>query len=68
MKQLAISGIAAAGAGLVSTPADAALVGLGTAGLGTFLSVFSDWARARRAAAPNRAVLQLAMMFDDRTN
>lgn len=67
MKQFAISGIAAAGAGLVGTPADAALVGLGTAGVGTFLSVVSDWAQARRSAAPNRAVLQLALMFDDRT-
>jgi hypothetical protein len=67
MRQLAVSGISAAGAGLVGTPADAALVGLGTAGVGTFLSVVSDWVRARRSAAPNRAVLQLAMMFDDRT-
>jgi hypothetical protein len=65
MKQLAISGIGGAVGGMAGG-STGALGGLGGAGLATLISGMSDWVKARREAAPKRAVLQLAMVFDDR--
>lgn len=66
MKQLAVAGIGTAVGGMAGGPAAATLAGLGGAGLATLVSGMSDWVKARREAGPNRAVLQLAMVFDDR--
>lgn len=65
MKQLAIAGIGTAVGGLAGGSGGAALAGLGGVGLATIVSGMSDWVGARHKVVPNRAVLQLAMVFDD---
>lgn len=66
MKQMAISGIGGAVGELIGGPTGAA-AGLAGAGLATLVAGMSDWVKARREAAPKRAVLQLSLMFDDRS-
>jgi hypothetical protein len=65
MKQMAISGIGGAVGEIVGGPTGA-IAGLGGAGLATLVAGMSEWVKARRDAAPQRAVLQLSMVFDDR--
>ncbi|MGD9959337.1 hypothetical protein [Nocardioides sp.] len=65
MKEMAISGIGGAVGEIIGGPTGA-IAGLGGAGLATLVAGMSDWVKARRDAAPKRAVLQLSMIFDDR--
>lgn len=65
MKRMAIAGVGSVSVAAVGEPT-AALVGLGGAGAGTAIEGVSNWVRARRKATPKRAVLGLAMVFDDR--
>lgn len=65
MKQLVITGLGGAVGGLAGGSTAGALAGLGGVAAGTFISGLSDWVRVHRAAAPQRAVLKLAVVFDD---
>ena len=68
MKQLAVAGIGGAVGGLAGGSTTGALAGLSGVGAATLISGMSDWLKAQREAAPKRALLQLAMVFDDRTS
>nr|WP_246289731.1 hypothetical protein [Nocardioides marinus] len=65
MKQLVITGLGGAVGGLAGGSTAGALAGVGGVAAGTFISGLSDWVRVHRAAAPQRAVLKLAVVFDD---
>jgi hypothetical protein len=66
MKELTLAGIGSA-VGAMADGTTGALAGLGSAAAMALVGNLSDWVKGRRAAAPNRAVLQLAMLFDDRS-